>query len=76
MSPLNRKNLISASHVSPLQICYLDYIWDQFIGWKIPLNSNPVGMDPSSSGVGNGLSTVLIKLDIESTLEPESAERK
>lgn len=33
-------------------------------------------MDPGSSGVDNGLPAVPIKLDIESTLDPESAERK
>lgn len=32
--------------------------------------------DPGSSGVDNGLSAVPITLDIESTLDPESTERK
>lgn len=33
-------------------------------------------MDAGSSGVDNGLSAVPIKLDIESTLDPQSTESK
>lgn len=47
-----------------------------YIGWKISLSPAPVGMVSGCSGEHNGLSTVLIKFDIEYSLEPESPQKE